>query len=67
MKYLILILFVVYIMACIDNSKEKVEPSKVKMVIYGGAIVVLYMIMGFSFLLLLPLGGMCILDSDSDD
>ncbi len=67
MKYLILILFIVYIMACIDNSKEKVEPSKVKMVIYGGAIVVLYMIMGFSFLLLLPLGGMCILDSDSDD
>lgn len=66
MKYLILILFVVYIMACIDNSKEKVEPSKVKMVIYGGAIVVLYMIMGFSFLLLLPLGGMCVLDSDNN-
>ena len=66
MKYLILILFVVYIMACIDNSKEKVEPSKVKMVIYGGAIVVLYMIMGFSFLLLLPWGGMCVLDSDNN-
>lgn len=64
MKYLILILFVVYIMACIDNSKEKVEPSKVKMVIYGGAIVVLYMIMGFSFLLLLPLGGICMLDRE---
>lgn len=67
MKYILLILLIVYIMACIDNSKEKVEPSKVKMVIYGGAIVVLYMIMGFSFLLLLPLGGMCILDSDSDN
>lgn len=67
MKYLILILFAIYVMACIDNSKEKVEPSKAKMAIYGGAIVVLYMIMGFSFLLLLPLGGMCILDSDSDD
>ena len=66
MKYLILILFVVYIMACIDNSKEKVEPSKVKMVIYGGALVALYLIMGFSFLLLLPLGGMCVLDSDND-
>lgn len=64
MKYLILILFVVYIMACIDNSKEKVEPSKVKMVIYGGTIVVLYMIMGFSFLLLLPLGGICMLDRE---
>lgn len=64
MKYLILILFVVYIMACIDNSKEKVEPSKTKMVIYGGALVVLYLIMGFSFLLLLPLGGMCVLDSE---
>lgn len=64
MKYLILILFVVYIMACIDNSKEKVEPSKVKMVIYGGAIVVLYLIMGFSFLLLLPLGGICMLDRE---
>lgn len=64
MKYLILILFVVYIMACIDNSKEKVEPSKTKMVIYGGAIVVLYMIMGFSFLLLLPLGGICMLDRE---
>lgn len=67
MKYLILILFAIYVMACIDNSKEKVEPSKAKMAIYGGAIVLLYMIMGFSFLLLLPLGGMCILDSDSDD
>lgn len=64
MKYLILILFIVYIMACIDNSKEKVEPSKTKMVIYGGAIVVLYMIMGFSFLLLLPLGGICMLDRE---
>ena len=59
-------LLVVYVMACVDNSKEKVEPSKVKMVIYGGAIVVLYLIMGFSFLLLLPLGGMCILDSDNN-
>lgn len=67
MKYILLMLLAVYVMACVDNSKEKVEPSKVKMVIYGGAIVVLYMIMGFSFLLLLPLGGMCILDSDSDD
>ena len=67
MKYILLILLIVYIMACIDNSKEKVEPSKVKMVIYGGAIILLYMIMGFSFLLLLPLGGMCILDSDSDN
>lgn len=66
MKYLILILFAIYVMACIDNSKEKVEPSKAKMVIYGGAMVLLYMIMGFSFLLLLPLGGMCMLDSDSD-
>lgn len=66
MKYLILILLAIYVMACIDNSKEKVEPSKVKVVIYGGAIVVLYMIMGFSFLLLLPLGGMCVLDSDND-
>lgn len=67
MKYILLMLLAVYVMACVDNSKEKVEPSKVKMVIYGGAIVVLYMIMGFSFLLLLPLGGMCVLDSDSDD
>lgn len=67
MKYILLMLLAVYVMACVDNSKEKVEPSKIKMVIYGGAIVVLYMIMGFSFLLLLPLGGMCILDSDSDD
>lgn len=67
MKYLILILFAIYVMACIDNSKKEVKPSKTKVVIYGGAIVVLYMIMGFSFLLLLPLGGMCVLDSDSDD
>lgn len=66
MKYILLMLLVVYVMACVDNSKEKVEPSKVKMVIYGGAIVVLYLIMGFSFLLLLPLGGMCILDSDNN-
>lgn len=64
MKYLILILFAIYVMACIDNSKEKVEPSKAKMAIYGGAIILLYMIMGFSFLLLLPLGGMCVLDSE---
>lgn len=67
MKYILLILLIVYIMACIDNSKKEVKPSKTKVVIYGGAIVLLYMIMGFSFLLLLPLGGMCILDSDSDD
>lgn len=64
MKYLILILLAIYVMACIDNSKEKVEPSKTKVVIYGGAIVVLYLIMGFSFLLLLPLGGMCVLNSE---
>lgn len=64
MKYILLILLIVYIMACIDNSKEKVEPSKLKMVIYGGALVVLYMIMGFSFLLLLPLGGICMLDRE---
>lgn len=66
MKYIVLMLLAVYVMACVDNSKEEVKPSKVKIVIYGGAMVVLYMIMGFSFLLLLPLGGMCVLDSDSD-
>lgn len=66
MKYILLMLFIVYVMSCIDNRKEQVKPSKVKMVIYGGAIVVLYLIMGFSFLLLLPLGGMCVLDSDNN-
>lgn len=64
MKYMLLMLLAVYVMACVDNSKKEVKPSKTKMVIYGGALVVLYMIMGFSFLLLLPLGGMCVLDSE---
>lgn len=63
---MLLMLLAVYVMACVDNSKEEVKPSKTKMVIYGGALVVLYLIMGFSFLLLLPLGGMCVLDSDND-
>ena len=57
-------LLAVYVMACVDNSKKEVKPSKTKVVIYGGAMVILYIIMGFSFLLLLPLGGMCVLDSE---
>lgn len=64
MKYMLLMLLAVYVMACVDNSKKEVKPSKTKVVIYGGAMVILYIIMGFSFLLLLPLGGMCVLDSE---
>lgn len=58
-------LLAVYVMACVDNSKKEVKPSKTKVVIYGGAMVILYVIMGFSFLLLLPLGGMCVLDREA--
>lgn len=61
---MLLMLLAVYVMACVDNSKKEVKPSKTKVVIYGGAMVILYIIMGFSFLLLLPLGGMCVLDSE---
>lgn len=65
MKYMLLMLLAVYVMACVDNSKKEVKPSKTKVVIYGGAMVILYVIMGFSFLLLLPLGGMCVLDREA--
>ena len=66
MKYMLLMLLAVYVMACVDNSKKEVKPSKTKVVIYGGTMIILYIIMGFSFLLLLPLGGMCVLDREDD-